>query len=136
MLANVFITFYHHSLYKWIDEHPIFFGLDILFSVSLLLVSGGIYSPYYLYALSPLLASAYFFNMRGAILVSLIFTPLYVISIFSNLDPPLNQLEVNIFFLQLGGIWLITLLLGFPTELLEKNQRTNDELSDAKKSWS
>ena len=66
LLANLVISLTNRQLNKLVFEHPAFLGVDLIFSAGILATSGGSYSPYYLYALSPLWAGAVFFQCRGA----------------------------------------------------------------------
>jgi hypothetical protein len=74
LIANLFISLANRQLNRLVLDHPAFIGIDLLFSAAILAVSGGSHSPYYLYALSPLLAGAFFFQVRGALSVSAVFT--------------------------------------------------------------
>ena len=71
-LVNLTILLVNRPLNKLVVAHPVFLGVDLIFSAGILAVSGGANSPYYLYALSPLLAGAFFFRMRGALTTSLV----------------------------------------------------------------
>src|SRR6266508_2473192 len=79
LIANLFISLANRQLNQLVIDHPAFIGMDLLFSAAILAVSGGSHSPYYLYALSPLLACSFFFQIRGALIVSAIYTPLYLL---------------------------------------------------------
>lgn len=108
-------------------------GIDLLFCAFILAVSGGSRSPYYLYALSPLLAGAFFFQMRGALTAAASFTPLYLASDFiahrlTDLQPSGSVTLIT----QLVGIWLIPVLLAYPSVLLKEIERARDELSTAR----
>jgi len=78
-LVNLVISLTNHRLNKLVIDHPLLLSIDLIFAASILVVSGSPYSPYYLYALSPLLAGAFFFQLRGALIVSAIFTPLFLL---------------------------------------------------------
>ena len=79
-LANLAIFLVNHQLNKLVISRPALLSVDLIFSAGILAISGGAKSPYYLYALSPLLAGAFFFQMRGALTIASIFTPLYLLS--------------------------------------------------------
>ena len=81
ILANAVISVFNRRLNQLVLNHPPALGIDLLFSAGILAISGGSLSPYYLYALSPLLAGAFFFQLRGAITASILFTPLYLLAI-------------------------------------------------------
>ncbi|MDP1545110.1 MAG: sensor histidine kinase [Anaerolineales bacterium] len=128
LATNVFISIYNHRLNTFVLDYPILLGVDILFSAALLSISGGTNSPYYLFALSPLLAGAFFFQVRGALLASLLFTPLYILPGLFNLH---IQLDTNTLATHLVGIWLLPLLFAYPSTLLKSVNRATAELSAA-----
>jgi signal transduction histidine kinase len=125
--ANLVISLANRRLNKLVVEHPIFLGIDLVFTAGILAVSGGSHSPYYIYALSPLLAGAFFFQMRGALIASLAFTPLYLIGILFNL-----QADVIVLTTQFAGIWLIPILLAYPSILLKYINQAREELTVAR----
>lgn len=126
-LANLFIFLSNRQLNNLVVEQPAFLGIDLIFSASLLAVSGGTNSPYYLYALSPLLAGAFFFQMRGALIVSIAFTPLYFLSNYFA-----SQTEPVMLMTQLAGIWLIPILFAYPATLLKDVEHARQELTIAR----
>jgi len=129
VLVNAAISIFNRRLNEIVLEFPAALGTDLLFSAFILYVSGGLHSPYYLYALSPLLAAAFFFQLRGALLGSLLFTPLYLLNIF--LHPPANP-DTILQITQLAGIWLFPLLFAYPSTLLRDITRAREELSSAR----
>ncbi len=129
VLVNASISLFHHALNQWVNEHPAVMGIDLLFSAGLLTVSGGSQSPYYLYALSPLLAGAFFFQLRGALFISLSFTPLYLLSNYFQALASFDGVEL---MTQLAGIWLIPILFAYPSTLLKGINRAREELSNAR----
>ena len=131
LLVNAVIAVFNRPLNRIVIEYPFAIGLDLLFCAALLAVSGGIHSAYYLYALSPLLAGAFFFQLRGAIAISAAFTPLYLVA--NSLSLPVNFLADNISLMtQLAGIWLIPTLFAYPSALLKDINRAREELSEAR----
>ena len=128
LAANTIISIYNHKLNKAVLERPAFLGIDILFSAILLAMSGGAGSPYYLYALSPLLAGAFFFQVRGALLASFFFTPLYIL-IQVYLQKAAT--DAATFTLQITGIWLLPLLFAYPSTLLKSVNKANEDLANA-----
>lgn len=123
---NGFISIFNRLLNQAVLRTPIFMALDILFTALLLAVSGGIDSPYYLYALSPVFASAFFFQVRGALLASLLFTPLYI-----GAGMYASQIQSNyvVFTTQLAAIWILPVLFAYPTTLLKSVNQAQGELS-------
>jgi signal transduction histidine kinase len=132
LVANLFISLSNRSLNQLVIEHPAFLGIDLLFCAIILTVSGGSQSPYYLYALSPLLAGAFFFQMRGALSASTMFTPLYLMGIYLDLQTAIGQADIVIITSQLAGIWLIPILFAYPAILLKDINQAQEELAAAR----
>ncbi len=131
LLVNLFISVFNRTLNKLVINRPGLLGIDLLFSAFILAVSAGYHSPYFLYALSPLLAGAFFFQIRGAIVVSIAFTPLYLLA--SSLGSQVNAATDSIALMtQLAGIWLIPVLFAYPSILLKDINRARDELTNAR----
>lgn len=128
LFANVFVSIFNRPLNKLVAEYPAFLGADILFSAFILAVSGGSHSSYYLYAVSPLLAGAFFFQVRGALIASLLFTPFYI---FANMFNPQMPPDNIVLATQLAGIWLIPILFAYPSTLLKSINQATGKLSAA-----
>jgi hypothetical protein len=130
-LVNVLISVFNRSLNQLVLNYPLALGIDLLFSAGILAVSGGTQSSYYLYALSPLLAGAFFFQGRGALLGALVFTLLYLAANYVGTQT-LRFEDSAALFTQLTGIWLIPILFAYSSRLLmdivmscRKNTRTS-----------
>ncbi len=128
LAINGIVALFNRPLNRMVIEKPIFLSIDLLFSAFILAISGGSHSPYYLYALSPLLAGAFFFQVRGALTASLLFTPLFI---FANTYNPQTPSDVIVMATQLSGIWLLPLLFAYPSTLLKSVNQATDELSAA-----
>ena len=110
-------------------EIACFLAVDLGGAAALLAYSGDSHSPYYWYALSPLLAAALLFQRRGALVAAAIFTPLYLlILLFVTYADPVT-IEPERLLTQLVGIWLVPLLLGYPLELLQRLERNQEALT-------
>lgn len=130
-LANIIISVFNRTLNQLVLDHPATLAVDLLFSAGILAMSGGASSPYYLYALSPLLAGAFFFQVRGAVGASAIFTPLYLLS--NALGTPVGAAGDTLTLMtRLTGIWLIPVLFAYPSTLLKAISRAREELSNAR----
>ncbi len=132
VFANTVISAFHRPLNRLVTSHPILLGLDLLFSAFILSVSGGFHSAYFLYALSPLLAGAFFFQLRGALLASILFTPLYLLATPSVTRNVPSTGDLITLMTQLAGIWLIPVLFAYPSTLLRDINRAREELSNAR----
>jgi signal transduction histidine kinase len=132
LLVNLTISLTNRQLNQLVIEHPTFLGIDLIFTAGILAASDGIHSPYYLYALSPLLAGAFFFQIRGALVSSLIFTPLYLSGIYLSAQAVSDQTDLAFLTTQFAGIWLIPILFAYPSILLKDINRARDELTTAR----
>ena len=131
VLANAIITSFNHPLNQFVINHPSAIGLDLLFCGAMLAISDGYRSPYYLYALSPLLAGAFFFQARGAIVGSVIFTPLFILA--GTLGMRVHStMDAVALMTQLAGVWLIPILFAYPSILLKDINQAREDLSKAR----
>lgn len=125
--ANGVVSIFNRPLNKIVLDYPVFLGVDLLFSAFILAVSGGAHSAYYFYALSPLLAGAFFFQVRGALAISLLFTPFYILANIFGLQTS----DTILLATQLAGIWLLPLLFAYPSTLLTSINQANEDLANA-----
>lgn len=129
LLVNAIVSIFNRRFNQLVVDYPLAIGIDLAFSAFILGVSGGLHSPYYLYALSPLLAGAFFFQMRGAALASVTFTPLYLFSVYYRSEQPSDAIAL---MTQLVGIWLFPILFAYPSSLLKGINQAREELSTAR----
>lgn len=132
LLANLFISLANRQLNRLVLDHPAFISIDLLFCAAILAVSGGSHSPYYLYAISPLLAGAFFFQMRGALSVSAVFTLLYLIGSYLNSQSTGIQTDIIVLASQLAGIWLVPMLFAYPSILLKDINKAREEVANTR----
>jgi len=133
IFINLFVSLFVRPLNQLVVEYPFVIGIDLLFGAFVLTISGGSYSPYYLFALSPLLASAFFFQVRGAVASAATFTFLYLLADFlAHRVPELPPAQRVTLVTHLAGIWLLPLLLAYPAVLLQKIKHAYDELALAR----
>ncbi len=128
---NGAITLFSRQLNENLRSHPWLLFIDIFLVSSLLAVTGGFNSPYYLYALNPLLAAAFFFRLRGSVIATTVFLPLLVAS--SLLDVAIYQGTID----WLGivavsvGAYLLSGTFGYASTLFSELGDARDELSAA-----
>ncbi len=133
VLANLGITLVNRRLNEIVIRLPALLGLDLLFMGGILALSGGAYSPYYLYALSPLLAGAFLFQVRGALSVSLAFTPLYLLAnALKSGAAGLPASEGVVVITELAGVWFLPVLFAYPARLLKILNQARDDLAIAR----
>lgn len=126
--ATLLITVLHTPLTSLLLNTPLLLSIDLGVMALLLTFSGITRSPYNLYALSPLLAGAFFFQMRGAIYAVAGFTALYPITVLAlQFWFPL-EIDPGQLFNQLVGAWLVTILFGSLSSVLEKFRQAHTSL--------
>ncbi len=129
IFVNLFVSLFVRHINQLIIKYPIIIGIDLIFGAFVLFISGGSYSPYYLFSLSPLLASAFFFHVRGAVISAIFFTFLYFVADFwahrAHELPPTDSITL---ITHLAIIWLLPVLLAYPAVLLQKIKQAHDEL--------
>ena len=97
----------------------------------MLAASGGWRSPYYLFVLSPLLAAAFFFQLRGALVATVAFLPMYGAAVWAATalgGPPPDGLVLS---LAIVGFFLVAGVLGYAAALLARVRRAHDDLDQA-----
>lgn len=129
---TLLISLVHRPFNRLLVRYPLLLLFDLLFAVGLVGLSGGTQSPFYLYALAPLLAGAFFFQMRGAVISAAAFTPLYLLAVFMAQQRFGDAVELDALIIQVVGIWLIAISFGYPSVLLKQLRQTHDELSNAR----
>lgn len=125
--ANAALSIGHRWLDRQLLRHPYLLSVDLLLAATFLALTGGPQSPYGLYALAPLLAGAFFFEMRGGLLAALALSAFYVPLLIFAPRPfaPVSVLE------QVMGFFLIALMFGYPAVLLRRLKSANEELQHA-----
>lgn len=126
VLLNTLLTLLSAPLNQLWQTRPALLLLDLLLIATFLANSGGWQSPYTLYAFSPLIAAGLFFQLRGALLATTAWLPLYLAAIM--LAPPINWLTATI---NLIGFYLISSSFGYAALLLTQLRQTNNALTDS-----
>lgn len=126
------ITLFHKPLKRIVFEDPFFLGVDIFSAAVLLTLSGVTESPYTLYAFSPLLSAAFFFQMKGALWAVSGFTFIYLATLFIGNQAYPIVVETHLLINQLAGMWLVSILFGSLSELLKQLQKTHNQLATAR----
>lgn len=131
LLPNLLITFFSSQLNQWLTRRPWLLLADFLLVAACLGLSGGEQSPYYLYALSPLIAAGFFFQLRGAIVATTLFLPLYTAVLLSHVqltNTPINWLTVIV---NVTGFYLISGAFGYAAVLLHQLQHLSTHQQQA-----
>jgi signal transduction histidine kinase len=126
-LANLIITLFAAQLNRFLQAHVLLLGADLALVALLVTLSGGADSPYYFYALSPLLAAAFFFQWRGALLATAALAPLYLAAVLAG--APAGAADWLAAAGNLTGLLLIAGAFGYAATLLAQVRATGRELA-------
>ncbi len=116
---NLLLTLYYPRINRLVIHFPSVFVIDLVVVAWFVSLTGSASSPYYLYALSPLLAAAFFFQMRGALLTALTLTVFYGLILI----PTLTATELLHVLTQIISFFLIAMLFGYASILMERIRR-------------
>ena len=130
LVGTLLITIFLVSFRRTLLETPLLLGLDLGFVSILLALSGNVLSPYNLYALSPLLVSAFFFQMRGAVFTVAAFSVIYPFTLLlaQQIGYPV-AVDISNLFTQLAGAWLVSMLFGSLSNLVKQLQQAHEALA-------
>jgi len=129
--SSALISFFPRQLNRILRSRPWFLLVDLVLVAVLIAFTGGWRSPYYLYALSPLLAAAYFFQIRGALLAATLFLPLYSGSILVSVSMNDESLDWLAVVTAIVGFYLISGTFGYASNLVVRLRAARDDVADA-----
>lgn len=109
-------------------RQPWLLVFDLLLSAGLVWSTGVERSPYYFYSLVPILAAAFFFRIRGGLLVAAIYTLFYVPLVFLAPRPVEPALNLPNVVGQVISFFLIGTIFGYPSLLLQRLRQAHAEL--------
>jgi signal transduction histidine kinase len=125
---NLIVTFGSRPLNAALQRRPWLLLVDMGLCGVLFPLSGGWSTPYYLYSFSPILAAAFFFQWRGALLAAAGMAGLFVLGGLAPLDAGYATQNLAV---QLIGFFLIAGAFGYATTLLARLQASHVELDRA-----
>lgn len=131
LINTALISIFHRTLNQQLVRQPLLLGLDLLFAAALLAASGGVESPYYFTALSPMLAGAFFFQVRGGLLATSAFALFYFPAMYAASVRTGLVVDLNALTNQMAGFGLMTLLFGYMSRFLNQLRETRDALASA-----
>ncbi|MDI6716224.1 MAG: response regulator transcription factor [Actinomycetota bacterium] len=142
LLLIAFVAVYNLSLglrpvliYRKLEKIPPLLLIDLIFCASILHLTGGWESPFFLYSFSPLLLSAFLFKLKGALFSASIFSLLYSAVLYLNGYSVARAAELGrldslisnyVFF------FLISIFCAYPSILLEKLEKSQQETTKAR----
>ena len=127
MIANLFITFFPSQLNAAVRQRPLLLLVDFIFCAALTAFSDGWNTPYYLYAFSPLLAAAFFFELHGALLSA---SGMAILFVAAGVGVTPNQNWLSL-VAQVVGFFLIAGAFGYATTLMSSLTSSHLELNRA-----
>jgi len=126
---NTVVTLGARPLNEALGRRPLLLLSDIAVCGALVWSSGGWSTPYYLYSFSPILAAAYFFRWRGALLAAAGMAAAFLVAGLAPLAP--GDATSQSLIVQLVGFFLIAGAFGYATTLLATVQVSHAELDRA-----
>lgn len=129
VVTNLLINLFAAPLNRLLQARPLLLSLDLLLVSLLLALSGAERSPYYLYALSPLIAAAFFFRWRGALVATTLFAPLYLGAVLLFWQWSGVAIDWLAVWTNLIGFYLISAAFGYAATLLARLRATGRDLA-------
>jgi signal transduction histidine kinase len=128
---NLLITLTYTQLNQAVLRWPWLLAMDLLLAAGFMAWTGGWQTPYYLYALSPLFAAAFFFQLRGALIAVTGFALLYLAAVLvaynaNGISPDWLAVTTAVV-----GAFLIGGAIGFAFDLVKRLRLARDELAEA-----
>jgi len=122
------ITLTSRPLNRLLCQYPPLLGVDLIFVGGLLAVTGGWHSPYYLYALSPILAAAFFFQWRGSFIAASVLAVLFGAELWWQWlsFEILPAWEIALTYLT--SFYLIGIIFSYPATLLRRLRQVHHDL--------
>jgi len=135
-LYNFALGRYHSSIYKRIKKQPLFLGLDYLVCFSLVALSGGWRSPYYLYSFSPTLLAALLCKTKGGFMGASISAFLNLLALALNGYGPerlINMGYKDDLIADQLSFFLVGIFFTYPAILMERLDKNRVILEKTKR---
>lgn len=131
VFINSIILIFATQLNRAVGTHPTLLLLDLFIAAAIIALTGGWQSSYSLYVMSPLMAAAFFFQWRGALITATVFTPLYIAAVITAVSWGNPTPDWFIVIINIVGFYLISGVMGYAAMLLAQLQTTSRELATA-----
>jgi hypothetical protein len=125
--SNLLITLIPTRLNQLIRRWPALIAIDLIFVATLLAFTGGWRSPYYLFALSPLLASAFSSGCAAHFITAGVFAPMFVVAALVAIRQAGRRDELAL-SIALVGFFLVAGIFGYAATLLARVREAHDQL--------
>lgn len=126
--VNFVVTVFNRALNRLLIRRPYALLVDMTFMALVIFASAGVNSGYYLYALSPLMVGAFFFQLRGGLISAGVFTPLYLSAVYWGGAGVQLATSLALLSTQLVGIWVIPIVFGYLSLLIHRHRLALDDL--------
>ncbi len=127
VVDNLVLTLFHPRVNRWVKRRPVTLAVDLATVALFVALSGGTASLFFLYALSPLLAAAFFFRLRGALAAASTLTLFYAAALAVT-AAPVDLLHA---LAQIISFFLIAILFGYSAILVASARRDRALLTES-----
>ena len=132
LLNSLLLTVFHPQLNRLVMRAPVFLVVDMMLAATFIWLVGGVKSPYDLYGMTPILAAAFFFQIRGGLLAAATYTVFYLLALAGAHSgtgaPPLDSDDVHQALTQVFSFFLVALVFGYPSVLLKRLHAATTQL--------
>jgi signal transduction histidine kinase len=115
---NSLITLFADFMNRALLRMPWLLVGELALSAVAIATTGGEAGPYYLYSLAPVLAGAFFFGIRGALLTGGVYTFFYAAALSLAHQALATTPDLQLVAVQLLGAYLMALVFGYASMLL------------------
>ncbi len=129
VFLNAAISLFPTQLNHALQRRPWLLLVDLCLIAGLMAVTGGWRSPYYLYALNPLMVAAFFFQLRGAMIATTVFAPLYLLAVLAGIWAYGETPDWFVVLVNIIGFYLISGTFGYAARLLDRLRATSRDLA-------
>jgi len=126
---NAAISLFPTQLNRALQSRPWLLLIDLFIIANLMAITGGWRSPYYLYALNPLMVAAFFFQLRGALIATTVFVPLYLLAVLTGVWAYGETPDWFVVLVNIIGFYLISGTFGYAAKLLDRLRTTSQDLT-------
>lgn len=126
--SNLLLSAFHPRLNQYVRRHPPVLMLDLAMALVFIAMTGGAESPYSFYALTPLLAAAYFFHVRGGLMAVTVAIPFYIGAMIVSHVVLHDRLDLVESVARILNAYLITFIFAYLSLLLQRVHETTADL--------
>jgi diguanylate cyclase (GGDEF)-like protein/PAS domain S-box-containing protein len=131
LLSTIILSVFQAQFNRLVLQKPTFLLLDMALSTTFIAFTGGMDSPYDRYARLPLLAAAFFFQIRGGLVAAAAFVPLYIAALLIAHQWSGALVDIEYVVTQIFLSFLLALIFGYPSVLLQRLRAATSQLHHA-----